>query len=173
MLPDRLQQLVADLDDKLFLEGHRYDQAKALAVETFRNAPTRPSVFAGKSYEADPEKLSQQLDGFFSSKEGPDKTPSEHAGQRLKGLVTPSFDLKEAGPLYAWAYKELQEAETPSVFVVLGTCHAGLEGGIAVTDKDFETPLGVVPVNHAILDAFRNNGERTIFQRGISTCSRT
>ncbi|NKB81284.1 MAG: AmmeMemoRadiSam system protein B [Nitrospirales bacterium] len=168
LLPDRLQRLVADLEDKLFLEGDRCDQAKALAIETFRNAPTRPSVFAGKSYEAEAEKLSQQLDGFFSSKEGPDKTPSEHAGQRIKGVIAPSFDLKEAGPLYAWTYKELQEAETPSVFVLLGTCHAGLEGGIAVTGKDFETPLGVVPVNQSILNAFRSNGGESFFTEELA-----
>ena len=150
---------MADLDDKLFLESHRYDQAKAGAVEAF-GKPRRDRVYLREKVTKRTQKNSRNSwMGFFSSKEGPDKTPSEHAGQRLKGLVAPSFDLKEAGPLYAWAYKELQEAETPSVFVILGTCHAGLEGGIAVTDKDFETPLGVVPVNHAILDAFRNNGE--------------
>ena len=32
IMPDRLIRLVSDLDEKLFLEGDRYDQARAEAV---------------------------------------------------------------------------------------------------------------------------------------------
>ncbi len=167
MMPDRLSQLVSDLEDKLFLEGERYEKAKASAIETYRTAPYRPAVFAGKSYEAEKEALEKQLDGFFTSKEGPEQTPSENQGKRIKGIVAPNYEVKEAGPLYAWAYKELTEADTPDVFVVLGTCHSGLEGGIAVTDKDFQTPLGIVPVNRPILEHFRSNGGVGFFEEDI------
>ncbi len=167
LMPDKLSQLVADLDDKLFLEGERYEQAKAAAVATYRQAPVRKAVFAGKSYEADTDKLRQQLDGFFDSKEGPEKKPSNHQGEKIKAIAAPNYEPKEAGPIYAWAYKELREAITPDVFVILGTCHAGLEHGVAVTDKDFETPLGVLQANKPILDHFRAHGGAKFFEEDI------
>jgi len=167
MMPDRLSQLISDLEDKLFLEGDRCNQAKDSAVAAYRAASVRPAVFAGKSYEGEKEALEQQLEGFFNSKEGPEKKPSENQGKRIKGIVVPNYEPKEAGAIYAWAYKELREADTPDVFVLLGTCHSGLESGIAVTDKAFETPLGTVQVNKPILDHLRAHGGEAFFDEEI------
>jgi hypothetical protein len=88
-MPQWVDKFIADLDEKLFLEGERFDAAKRALWEGFRAQPTRPAMFAGKSYEAEPEKLRQQLDGFFRSKEGPGSAPSENAGQALKAIVAP------------------------------------------------------------------------------------
>lgn len=151
LLPDKVRQLVSDLDEKLFLEGRRVEEARSQAQAAYRNAPVRPARFAGRSYEADAQKLRKQIDGFFTSKEGPDFKPSENKGRTIKGLVAPSYDLKHAGPVYAWAYKELQEAERPDLYVLLGTAHAGLDYPFAVTDKDFETLLGIVPADRPVL----------------------
>jgi AmmeMemoRadiSam system protein B len=155
LMPDKVEQLVGDLEDKLFLEGNRTEVAKARARNAYREGAVRPAGFAGKSYEADRGPLKKQIDGFFSSKEGPDFKPSANKGKLIKGLVVPTYDLKQAGPIYAWAYKELQEAQQPDVLVIMGTAHAGLEGLFALTDKDFETPLGVVPVDRPIVDRLK------------------
>ncbi len=168
MMPDRLSKLVADLDEKLFLEGDRLKDVQKQALEAYRKLDVRPMAFAGKQYEADPSKLRAQINEFYASKEGPEKGKAECAGQVIKGLVAPNFDMKEAGPIYAWGYQELQEGHVPDVFVLVGTCHAGLEGGIAVTDKDFETPLGKVPVNRALVDAIRQEAGDTFFAEDIS-----
>ena len=159
LMPDKLDRLIADLDQKLFLEGDRYEAAKAAALKAYRDAPTRKPRFAGKSYEAEPQKLREQLAGFFTSKEGPSPDPSEHQGKAIKGLVAPNYDVNVAGPIYAWAYKELREAEAPDVYILLGTAHAGLAKPVAVTDKDFESPLGIVPVNRPIMEHLRSKGE--------------
>lgn len=151
LMPDKVAQLVADLDQKLFLEGERAEAARLLARDEYRQSPLRKAAFAGRSYEADGVKLKKQLDGFFASKEGPGFKPSENQGKKIKGLVAPAYDVKQAGPVYAWAYKELQEAAQPDLYVVLGTAYAGLESLFAVTDKDFETPLGVVQTDQAIV----------------------
>lgn len=151
LMPNKVEQLVVDLEQKLFLEGPRTETARQQARMEYRQQPTRPAVFAGRSYEADSVKLKKQIDGFFTSGEGPDFKPSENRGKLIKGLVAPTYDLKQAGPVYAWGYKELQECQQPDVYVIIGTAHAGLEHFFAVTDKDFETPLGVVPADLTIL----------------------
>ena len=140
---------------------------KLKATAAFRSQPTRQAVFAGKSYEADRHTLQQQITGFFESKEAPEQKPSDNQGKKIKAIVVPTFEPKEAGPLYAWAYKELKEAATPDVFILIGTCHAGLERGIAMTDRDFETPLGIVPVNKPIIEQFRKNGGEVFFEEDI------
>ena len=155
LMPGKVEQLVADLEAKLFLEGDRTEGAKAQARHAYREATVRPAGFAGKSYEADRGQLKKQIDGFFSSKEGPDFKPSSNKGRPIKGLVVPTYEPKHAGPIYAWAYKELQESQQPDVLIIIGTAHAGLEGLFAVTDKDFETPLGIVPVDRQIIERLK------------------
>ncbi|MGD9851651.1 MAG: AmmeMemoRadiSam system protein B [Nitrospirales bacterium] len=167
MMPDRLNKLVEDLETKMFLEGERAAEAQRQALENYRKQDARPMAFAGKQYEADPVKLRAQLDGFYQSKEGPEKAPSENAGKLIRGLVAPNFDMKEAGPIYAWGYKELREGHTPDVFIVIGTCHAGLEGGIVFTDKDFDTPFGRVAVNRPLVDFIRKESGDTFFQEEL------
>ena len=155
LVPSKMDQLVSDLNEKLFLEGQRAEDARRQAREAYRQSPLRRAAFAGRGYEADGAKLKKQIDGFFTSKEGPDFKPSEHAGKKIKGLVAPTYDLKQAGPIYAWAYKELQDAEQPDLFVIIGTASAGLDHVFAVTDKDFETPLGVVSADQPILSQLK------------------
>lgn len=157
LLPSKVEQLVADLDEKLFLESSRTEQARQQARLAYRQQAMRPAAFAGRSYEADGAKLKKQVDGFFSSGEGPDFKPSENRGKLIKGLVAPTYEVKQAGPIYAWAYKELHECERPDVYVIIGTAHAGLEHLFAVTDKDFETPLGVVKADGTILDHLKGH----------------
>jgi hypothetical protein len=160
LVPDRIERLVTDLDDRLFLEGERAADAHRKAMEAYRNAPVRAAVFAGKGYESDAKKLAAQIAGCFASKEGPPRKESERQGQLIKGLVAPHYPINEAGPIYAWAYKELQEAQSPDCFVIFGTCQAGLEQGFAVTDKDFETPLGAVKTDGEIVNALREEAGR-------------
>ena len=65
LMPDRLVRLVSDLDEKLFLEGERCDQAKAEATTAYRSHPVRQAAFAGRSYEGNAEALEKQINGFF------------------------------------------------------------------------------------------------------------
>ncbi len=166
--PDRLKTLVKDLDDRLFLEGERYEAAQEAARIAYREAPIRKSSFSGKSYPDDKNQLVAQLESFFTSKEGPEIKPSANRGKKIRGLVAPHYEMREAGPVYAWAYKELKEALAPSLFVVLGTCHPGLEHSYALTDKDFETPLGVVRTERELLERFRGAAHGVFFDEELS-----
>ena len=167
LMPNKVEQLVTDLDQKLFLEGERAKAATQEARDLYRQGPIRSAAFAGRSYEADGAKLTKQIEGFFTSKEGPDFKPSEHRGKKIKGVVAPTYDLKQAGPIYAWAYKELQEAVQPDLYVVIGTAYAGLDNLFAVTDKDFETPLGVVRSDQAVLSRIKERFS-TAFDEDLS-----
>ena len=140
-----MEQLVSDLNEKLFLEGQRAEDARRLAREAYRQSPLRRAAFSGRGYEADGAKLKKQIDGFFTSKEGPDFKPSEHAGKKIKGLVAPTYSLNDAGPIYAWAYKELQDSEQPDLYVIIGTASAGLDHVFAVRIRILRRLSGLCP----------------------------
>ena len=44
-------------------------------------------------------------------------------GQTHQGPSSPTYEMKQAGPIYAWAYKELQDAQKPDLYVLIGTAH--------------------------------------------------
>ena len=53
LVPSKIEQLVSDLNEKLFLEGQHAEDARRLARETYRQSPLRRAAFAGRGYEAD------------------------------------------------------------------------------------------------------------------------
>jgi AmmeMemoRadiSam system protein B len=168
LLPNWVDRFVAELDQKLFLENERFAAAKQALADAYRAETVRPAAYAGKSYDADPGKLKVQLEEFFTSSEGPGKGPSENAGRRIKALVTPHVELSMAGPIYAWAYKALRDADTPPVFVILGMARGMLDTLFAVTDKDFATPLGLVPTDREIVGLFKQHGGGLFFEEEIA-----
>jgi len=72
---------------------------------------------------------------------------------RARALIAPHIDFHRGGSTYAWAYREVLERSDADLYVVLGTCHAGMPDPFAVTLKPYETPLGPVPVDREFYDA--------------------
>jgi hypothetical protein len=121
--------------------------------DEWRNAEIRDAAFAGKSYEADPDRLIEQCEGFFTDVRGPGKPGPAKTGIAVRGLIAPHIDFQRGGPCYAWAYKELAESSPPDLFIVLGTVHLPTLNPFILTKKHFATPLGVVETASDIIDA--------------------
>jgi AmmeMemoRadiSam system protein B len=150
---EELEELILKLDTSLFLDNDRSRAHRERIIAEFRSQPCRPAFLAGSGYEADPEKLRQQLLGFFSGEHGgPGQPEPGKGGRRLLGLVAPHIDLRSGGPCFAYTYKALVEAAPVSTCVILGTGHEPLSRYFALTRKDFETPLGPVAVDGEFVD---------------------
>ena len=50
LVPSKIEQLVSDLNEKLFLEGPCAEDARRLAREAYRQSPLRRAAFAGRGY---------------------------------------------------------------------------------------------------------------------------
>lgn len=150
---EHLEEIVRQLDDNYLLESERYQTYRVQMEEEFRRAEIRRAAFAGKSYEADPGRLIQQLDGFFTDARGPGKPGPEKAEAPVRGLIAPHIDFQRGGPCYVWAYKELAESSPPDLFIILGTVHLPTLNPFILTKKKFETPFGVVDTASDIVDA--------------------
>jgi AmmeMemoRadiSam system protein B len=150
---EQIGNLVESLDAAGFLESERFKARRQAIDETFRQRPVRPAVHAGGAYAGEPAELAAQIDAFFTHPEGPG-APEEHVRDgSLRGLIAPHIDFHRGGPGYGWAYRALLERSNADLFVVLGTCHAGMADPFAVTLKPYDTPFGAVPVDREFYEA--------------------
>jgi hypothetical protein len=150
---EQLEEMVKQLDENYLLDSERYQTYRVQMEGEWRKAEVRAAAFAGKSYEADPDRLIEQLDRFFTDTRGPGKPVSGNVETPVRGLVAPHIDFQRGGPCYAWAYKELAESSPPDLFIILGTVHLPTINPFILTKKHFATPLGVVETASDIVDA--------------------
>ncbi len=152
----QIAELIERLDEAGFLDSARFAERRRAIEEAFRVSLLRPAAHAGAAYAGEAPALAAQIDEFFTHPEGPG-APSGHetqdGTQPLRGLIAPHIDFHRGGPVYAWAYRALLERSDADLFVILGTCHAGMPDPFAATLKPYATPLGAVPVDRDFYEA--------------------
>jgi AmmeMemoRadiSam system protein B len=147
-----LAELVARLDECVLLDNERARALQAEVEAAFRAMRVRRAALAGKSYEAEPDKLRATLDSFFTNSDGPNGGPPPAADGPLRGAIIPHIDLGRGGPCYAWGYQQVRDRCDADLFLVFGVAHGGLPGPFGVTRKDFETPFGTLQTDQAFVD---------------------
>jgi AmmeMemoRadiSam system protein B len=150
----RIEELAQALDQHGFLEGEAFEARRADVDGAFLAAPVRPASHAGGAYPADAAALAAMIDGFFATPQGPG--PINHVtadGPPVRALIAPHIDFHRGGPAYAWGYRELAERCDAELFVIFGTCHAGMSQPFALTRKPYDTPLGAAPVDVDFVDS--------------------
>ena len=153
LLTERLEEIVATLDEHGFLDSPNFARRRAAVETAFRASPSRPAVHAGSAYAAEADALRAQITGFFTHREGPGATADAGPGTAVQGIIAPHIDFHRGGPTYAWAYREVAERSDADLFVIFGTCHAGMPDPFALTLKDYETPLGAARVEREFCEA--------------------
>jgi AmmeMemoRadiSam system protein B len=161
---EKLQEIVNQLDEALFLEGERFQEALRQKEESFREAPFREAIFAGKSYEEDPDKLKTQLEGYFNGTDGPGSLGEKKDTNGLKGVVAPHIDFQRGGFCYAFAHREIWEKNSSHCFVIFGTAHTSMRNPFCLTRKDFVTPLGTLNVDKELVDAIQSRCPDDLFK---------
>ena len=152
---EKLQEIISQLDENLFLEGERFQGALRQKEEDFKKASFREAVFAGKSFEKEPDKLRAQLEGYFSGSDGSGSLGKKKRMNGLKGVVAPHIDFQRGGFCYAFAHREIWERNSSPCFIIVGTAHTPMENPFCLTRKDFITPLGTLNVDKELVDAIQ------------------
>jgi hypothetical protein len=150
-----IADLAARLDDAGFLDSPRFAERRRRIEERWLASPSRPAAHAGGAYAGDPGELRSQIDGFFIHPEGPGLPEALAVPQRLRGLIAPHIDFHRGGPTYAWAYRALLERADADLFVILGTCHAGMADPFTATLKPYDTPLGPADVDRDFFETLQ------------------
>lgn len=112
-----------------------------------------PAV-AGAFYEGSKDRLLRQIGECFTHRLGPGRLPRPAAGpRRLVGLVVPHAGYVYSGPFAAHSYAALADDGLRASYVVLGPNHHGAGAPLAIAQTDWQTPLGVVPVDPDLFGA--------------------
>jgi AmmeMemoRadiSam system protein B len=153
---DEVERILTSLDEAFLLDGERYRQAREQIVTRFSAQTVRPCAHAGRSFPAQAEDLRKRLDEILSNH--PAVSPPEGKGI---ALIAPHIDLSVGYKVYASAYQWLTHF-TPSRVVVLGVGHQ-MSDLFSLTDKDFETPLGMVKNDRAVVHRLQEAGQSVIY----------
>jgi len=106
-----------------------------------------PAV-AGSFYERSGDALLRQVRESYTHPLGPGRVPKVESGpRRLLGLVVPHAGYVYSGPVAAHSYAALASDGWPSSFVILGPNHHGVGAPLALTNHEWQTPLGTVPAD--------------------------
>jgi len=103
----------------------------------------RRPVVAGGFYEAERNRLEEQLNECFSG-------VSREETADIIGAVVPHAGYMYSGAVAASVYAQLPKADT---YVILGPNHQGVGTLIAVAQDTWEMPLGEVEVDKTFVDA--------------------
>jgi AmmeMemoRadiSam system protein B len=156
---DVVVKLANDLDEALFLEGPRFEDARAAVERDFANAPVRPASHAGGAYFDDPRALRRYLDDKClnaAKNDGEKDGETERPHGDLVALVAPHIDPWRGAVGYGHAYGAMRRAlaaQEVSTFILLGTSHAPMRQPFALCRKAFATPLGALEPALDAIDA--------------------
>lgn len=149
-----VEDMLKKLDDSFLLESDKFLKAKNKISADFIASRTRPCFLGGRSYPKDRSALQKMLDDILSGQPPPPEG-------KIVALIAPHIDLSVGRDTYSAAYQMLKQA-TPSRVVVLGIGHQMSDSLFCLTDKDFETPLGLVKNETSLVRALRDSGEDII-----------
>jgi AmmeMemoRadiSam system protein B len=164
---ERLDQLIAKLDEALLLDSEHFRSHSAKVHATFRDSDIRPAYSAGRSYSPDATELTQLIERCFAAPHGPG-LPASRIAPRPTLIVTPHVDYSRGGPAYAWAFRSLletREAELPEVVIVFGTNHLSAAQPFALTKKHYDTPLGRLRTDVAIVEGITERVRASVDDR--------
>jgi MEMO1 family protein len=159
---EHIDKLLAALDDHGFLDSPAFAARRTTIDRAFFDAVRRPAQHVGGAYAGDVDQLRETMDRFFDPPAGPGPV-SPFQGGGVHGLVAPHIDFHRGGPAYAWGYRHLAERCEADLFVIFGTCHAGMAHPFALTRKDFDTPLGAARTDRDFVEALARRARQDCF----------
>ena len=164
---NELEDLVRRLDAAMILEGPTF----AAFEQTYRESGRRPAALAGRSYAASVRALqgsTRTVFRRFQRSRTAGKQTDGAANGSVRGILSPHIDFHRGGSVYTWSYKELVENSHADTFVVLGVAHQYCRRRFALTRKDFDTPLGLVPTDRSYVDRIVSLAGRDFFEDELS-----
>jgi len=145
-----LSGFVEQLSEGGLLDDDAFRQRWADLHADFVDAPVRPPTLAGLVYPDQPGDLAALLERVLPSR--PEGSPRTRPDASIIGVLTPHGPFERVGSLLDETLRGLPPAEEIEHVVVLGTDHGPGLLPYAVTDKPYDTPLGLVP---AAIDLLR------------------
>jgi AmmeMemoRadiSam system protein B len=149
---DEVKNLLIRLDESFLLDSERFKRARDQIVANFASKKIRPCSHCGRAYPDNPTKLKEMLDEILAS-----QPPVPEPEGKIVALIAPHIDLSVGYQVYSSAYQMLKYM-APSRIVLLGVGHNMIDDFFCLTDKDFETPQGIVKNEPSIIRKLKETG---------------
>ncbi|UCF57857.1 MAG: AmmeMemoRadiSam system protein B [Deltaproteobacteria bacterium] len=149
---DEVKSLLVHLEESYLLESERFRKARDQIVASFTSKRVRHCSHCGLTYPGNPSELKNKLNKIIAS-----QPPVSEPEGKIKGLVSPHIDLSVGYKVYSSAYQMLNYT-APSRVVLLGVGHQMVSDLFCLTDKDFETPLGITKGEKSLIHELRGAG---------------
>lgn len=147
---EQIDQIVEQLDEHYLLYNERTAELRRRLEAEFDALPARPAAHAGAAYPANREECRAMLDGLF------EEVPLlDGQAAHPRGLIVPHIDLRVGGVTLAHALARLDGDRPAGLYIVLGVAHQPARNLFTVTEKSFETPMGLVETDTAAVDRLR------------------
>lgn len=146
---DEVKKLIMEMDARMLLDSPRFRETMDLSLHFWDVFRLRKPFHAGQAYDRNSQKLREMLESFYEADDGPGK-PYKN-GKFVKGLLAPHIDIRSGGPTFAFAYKEIASSSPADLYIIIGTAHQPSAGPFSITDKDYMTPLGILPTDEEFL----------------------
>ncbi|KAF8922499.1 MEMO1 family [Mucidula mucida] len=104
----------------------------------------RSASHAGSWYTDDESTLNNELNGWLSAVDG---TEDPYPIQGCKAVIAPHAGYSYSGPAAAWAYKSIDTTNIKRVFILGPSHHVYIEGCALSPYRDYETPIGNLPLD--------------------------
>lgn len=137
-----IENIAEELDNAMFLESERFRNAIEAEIRNYMESPIRPARHAGTAYPPDMLSLDEMLKVC-----GEEKTKIHSAEGILTGIISPHIDMNRGRNCYSALYGSLSESKAANeveTVVIFGTCHFPMRSKFALTEKSFDTPMGIV-----------------------------
>ncbi|MBI2491435.1 MAG: AmmeMemoRadiSam system protein B [Candidatus Rokubacteria bacterium] len=159
-----IERAARSLDEHGFLDSAGFASRRTAIDAAFLARPTRPAAHAGGAYPGAAADVHAAFDALFTAPDGPGPVDGASSGATaVRGVIAPHIDFQRGGPAYAWAYRDVAERSDADLFVIFGTCHAGMAHPFALTGKDYESPLGPVAVDRAFVESLAARARQDCF----------
>jgi len=145
--PEQALVLQNELELAMFLNSASFETKVTQRMKRYLDMSSWTAAHAGSAYPSVPDEFKTTVEGFFTAEDGPGMlsatvTPPTDT---VRAVIVPHIDLRVGGATYAHAYKELIESSQAEVIFVLGVTHQATGDQLfSVSQKDFETPLGIL-----------------------------
>lgn len=120
---------------------------------------TRKATHADSWYVGDRQKLDTELSAYLATVKA---DPEEDFVPPIKGckaIIAPHAGYSYSGPTAAWAYRSIDTTGIKRVFILGPSHHVYLDGCALSSCKEYETPLGVLPLDLDTINELRETGK--------------
>jgi len=149
--PAFIEELAAELDHAILLDGPSYEAARRRAIDEFRATGVRPEKCLGV-YSPDPKTLRDQLCAIFEHPNGAGLPTEIGKTDDLRAVFVPHIDYRRGGPSFGFGFRDLAERSQAETFIIVATSHYSPER-FTLTRNHFSTPLGIVQTDCDYVDA--------------------